>query len=101
MCSPCQGVREPEIEQDLHDRPLALAVAGDGIGTPWLLRQKKVDAQRNMRLFLFLMFAILAGCESGPIGGGSYGYGGDGYGGFGYGGATYGLQMKQRGNRRP
>jgi len=37
-----------------------------------------------MRLVLFLMVAILAGCESGPIGGNPYGYGGD-YLGYGYG----------------
>lgn len=47
-----------------------------------------------MRLVLFLMIAILAGCESGPIGGSPYGYGGDyrgdGYGDYGYGGLALG-----------
>ena len=47
-----------------------------------------------MRLVLFLMVAILAGCESGPIGGNPYGYGGDypgyGYGDYGYGGLAFG-----------
>jgi hypothetical protein len=40
-----------------------------------------------MRRVLFLTIAILAGCESGPIGGGPYGaYRGGGYGGLALGG---------------
>ena len=47
-----------------------------------------------MRPVLFLTIAILAGCESGPIGGGPYAsdgyYRGDGYGDYGYGGLALG-----------
>src|SRR5580692_3321398 len=42
-----------------------------------------------MRLVLFLMVAILAGCDSGPTGGSAYGYHGD-YRGDGYGGLALG-----------
>ena len=52
------------------------------------------NAKRNMRLVLFLMIPILAGCDSGPTGGSPYGYSGgyrgDGYGAYGYGGLALG-----------